>query len=109
MVLISVSHASPMATSREGSCFHPSRSNLLPPQGVSCNDAANFIGCRCCTTLSYTQNHSYLFRFLIGAALLLWALLPQAAKPIVTMQHQLKYASLPAMLLRPGGAAFHAS
>src|SRR5690242_8494726 len=45
MVLISVSHASPIATSPGGSCFHSSRANLRPPQIVSCKEACKRIEC----------------------------------------------------------------
>src|SRR2546426_209637 len=46
-----------MRISPGGSDFHPSRSNLRPPQIVSCNDASNRIGCIPSTNPSCTARH----------------------------------------------------
>src|SRR5579859_617825 len=71
MVLISVSHASPIATSPGGSCFHSSRASLRPPQIVSCKEACKRIGCIgcidpttpptfiCCFTLEVRQQRTF--------------------------------------------------
>src|SRR5690348_13103225 len=53
IVVTSVSHDSPIATSPGGSCFHPSRSSRRPPQIVSCNEDFSLMGCNISKNLSY--------------------------------------------------------